>query len=54
MASKDLELGSLILQILEEKERLDSHEFSRETGREHQSVVGAIKSLQSVGNVSIY
>ena len=54
MASKDAELGEQILRILEEKGRLDSYEFSQETSREHQSVVGAIKSLQSVGNVSAY
>ena len=52
MASKDADLGEQILQILEQKGRLDSYEFSQETSREHQSVVGAIKSLQSVGNVS--
>ena len=52
-SSKELDLGGLILQFLEENGQLDSYEFSRETGREHQSVVGAIKSLQSVGNVSV-
>ena len=51
-SSKELDLGGLILQVLEEKGQLDSYDFSRETGREHQTVVGAIKSLQSVGNVS--
>ena len=52
MASKDADLGEQILQILEQKGRLDSYKFSQETNRDHQSVVGAIKSLQSVGNVS--
>ncbi|CAI8034323.1 Phenylalanine--tRNA ligase alpha subunit [Geodia barretti] len=50
-SSKELDLGGLILQVLEEKGQLDSFDFSREAGREHQTVVGAIKSLQSVGNV---
>ena len=48
----DVDLGSLILQTLEQRGELDSYEFSIETGRDHQTVVGAIKSLQSVGNVS--
>lgn len=52
MASKDQELADLILQILEQKGQLDSYDFAKETGREHQTIVGAIKSLQSVGNVS--
>lgn len=51
-SSKDLDVGGLILQVLEEKGQLDSYDFSKETGREHQTVIGAIKSLQSVGNVS--
>ena len=49
MASKDQEL---ILSKLEERGKLDSYEFSREFDRDHQAIVGAIKSLQSVGNVS--
>ena len=53
MASKDQELGELILHTLEQRGGLDSYEFSKELGREHQTLVGAIKSLQSVGNVSV-
>lgn len=52
MASKDQELNDLILQTLEQKGKLDSYDFSKLTSREHQTIVGAIKSLQSVGNVS--
>ena len=51
MASKDQELGEVILRTLEQRGRVDSHDFSKETGRDHQTIVGAIKSLQSVGNV---
>lgn len=51
-SSNDLDVGGLILQVLEEKGQLDSYDYSKETGREHQTVIGAIKSLQSVGNVS--
>lgn len=53
MTSKDVDLGDVILQILALKGQLDSYTFSKETDRDHQSVVGAIKSLQSVGNVSM-
>ena len=49
MASKDQEL---ILSKLEERGKLDSYEFSKEFSKDHQAIVGAIKSLQSVGNVS--
>ena len=45
------ETGELVLQELKKKESLDSYEFSRETGRDHQLVVGAIKSLESLGEV---
>jgi len=45
------ETGELVLQELKKKESLDSYYFSRETGRDHQLVVGAIKSLESLGEV---
>lgn len=54
MASKEQEVGDLILHAVEQRGRVDSYEFSKEFGREHQTVVGAIKSLQSVGKVSIF
>ena len=40
-----------ILTVLATKETLESYQFAQATGRNHQSVVGAIKSLQSIGNV---
>lgn len=46
------ELNELLLRRVEEAGRLDSFEFSRETGRDHQAVVGAVKSLSSLGDVS--
>lgn len=46
------ELNELLLRRVEETGRLDSYKFSRETGREHQAVVGAVKSLSSLGDVS--
>ena len=43
-----------ILTVLANKETLESYQFAQATGRNHQSVVGAIKSLQSIGNVESY
>lgn len=56
MTSKEQELGigELILLTLQQRRQLDSYEFSKEVDRDHQAIVGAIKSLQSVGNVSMY
>ena len=41
----------LILQNLKEKRVLDSCQFAKEIGTDHQQVVGAIKSLESLGEV---
>ena len=41
----------LVLQTLKKKQVLDSCEFAKEIGRDHQLVVGAIKSLESLGEV---
>lgn len=46
------ELTELILKTLEERSRLDSYELAQEVGRDHQLLVGAIKSLHSLGDVS--
>ena len=41
-----------LLKLLAERGSLDSYEYSKETGCDHQAVVGAIKSLESLGDVS--
>ena len=46
------DLPSFLLKRLEKSESFDSYELSQEIGRDHQQVVGAIKSLQSLGEVS--
>lgn len=51
MAAKGEELTELILRTLSEKESVDSYRLSVEIGKDHQLLVGAIKSLQSVGDV---
>ena len=47
------DLAEVVLKRVEERGSLDSYEFSREIGTDHQQVVGAIKSLQSAGDVSL-
>ena len=43
----------LLLHTLSEKEIVDSYELSVEIGKDHQLIVGAIKSLQSMGDVRV-
>ncbi len=45
------ELGEIVLQVLEERGSVDSYELSRELKKDHQAVVGAVKSLQTHGDV---
>ena len=53
MATKTEEVGQKILSALDSnKETIHSYTFAQETGEDHQLVIGAIKSLQSLGNVS--
>jgi len=40
-----------LLKLLEKAGTLDSMEFSKELGKDHQLVVGSVKRLQSLGNV---
>lgn len=48
------ELGEVILRSLEERGSVDSYDLSRELGKDHQTVVGAIKSLHTHGDVRSY
>ena len=41
-----------ILQSIETKGSLDTYEYATNTGKEHQAVVGVIKSIQALGDVS--
>ena len=47
------ELTELILKILEQRGSVDTYELSKEIRNDHQLLVGAVKSLQSLGDVSI-
>ena len=46
------ELSTILLKLLETRGSLESYEISRELGKDHQHVVGAIKSIHSQGEVS--
>ncbi len=46
------ELSLSLLKLLEDRGSFESYELSLELGRDHQQVVGAIKSVQSLGEVS--
>ena len=53
MATKTEEISQKILSALDSnKETIHSYTFAQETGEDHQLVIGAIKSLQCLGNVS--
>ena len=53
MATKsDQDIGEQLLKLLAERSSVDSYQLSQELQKEHQLIVGAIKSLQSLGNVS--
>ena len=45
------ELGEVLLKLLASRGSLDSYALSQELGKDHQHVVGAIKSVQSLGDV---
>ena len=53
MATKESEdLGELLLRLLADRDGLDSYELSQELGKDHQLLIGAIKSLHTLPDVS--
>ena len=50
--SFDVGLNEVLLKLLANRDSFDSYKVSKELGKNHQQVVGAIKSLQSLGTVS--
>ena len=50
---RDEDFGEKILKLLATRGSFDSYELAQELGKDHQQVVGAIKSLQSLGDVSL-
>jgi len=43
-----------ILKEIDEQGQLDTYKYAKITGRDHQAVVGSIKSIESLGEVSHY
>lgn len=41
-----------LLKIVADQGNLDSYKYSQESGKDHQAIVGVIKSLASLGDVS--
>lgn len=41
-----------ILNVIEAKGSVDTYEYATSTGNEHQTVVGVVKSIQALGDVS--
>lgn len=53
MATKLDGLPEQILEIVAERSLLDSYQYACELGKNHQEIVGAVKSLESLGDVSL-
>ena len=51
MAESVSELCGTLLQLLDDRGSIDSYEVAKELDKDHQLVVGAVKSLQALGNV---
>ena len=47
------ELSETVLKIVAERQSVDSIDLANELNIDHQKVVGSIKSIQSLGDVSI-
>lgn len=45
-------LDRIILESIDLRGSIDSYEFAKELQKDHQVIVGAIKSLHSLGEVS--
>ena len=45
-------LDRLVLEAVEERGSIETFEFATERGKDHQSIVGSIKSIHTLGNVS--
>lgn len=53
MATKLDGLPEQILEIVAERSVLDSYQYAHELGKNHQEIVGVVKSLESLGDVSL-
>ena len=45
-------LSQFLLVAIDSRGCVDTLEFAKESSKDHQQIVGAVKSLQTLGNVS--
>lgn len=45
-------MDKLVLETLEERGSLETFEFAKELGKDHQAIVGSVKSIHALGDVS--
>lgn len=45
-------LDRLVLEAVEERGSIETFEFAKELGKDHQSIVGSVKSIHALGDVS--
>lgn len=44
-------LDRLVLEAVEERGSIETFEFAKEVGKDHQSIVGSVKSIHALGDV---
>ena len=47
-------LERLVLEGVEERGSIETFEFAKELGKDHQSIVGSVKSIHALGDVSVF
>ena len=47
-------MDKLVLEALEERGSIETFEFAKELGKDHQSIVGSVKSIHALGDVSLF
>ena len=45
-------MDKVVLEALEERGSIETFEFAKELGKDHQSIVGSVKSVHALGDVS--
>lgn len=46
-------LERLVLEAVEERGSIETFEFAKELGKDHQAIVGSVKSIHALGDVSV-
>ena len=53
MTQKTKQIAEIILKEIDSKNRIDAYDYSCELGIDLQIVIGAVKSLEALGDVSV-